>query len=90
MKDTEFMNIGIVVFFAIDNFDFLDTRQGQCTLHDCFIVVIQEEDENTEPINLPLVIPGKTPSNPPHVDIKYKDEPVMRLTPRVNSYKIGQ
>jgi len=92
MKDTggyclpDFIKKGITAFFAIDNIDFLeDTPYG------CLIVVNQEEDENAEPMNPPLAIPDKPPSNPSHVDIKYKDEPVIQLTPiKFTSYKIGQ
>ena len=94
MKDTggyclpAFIKKCITVFFA--NIDFLkDTSYGQCTLHGCLIVMNQEEDENAEPINQPLTIPDKPPSNPPRVDIKHNDEPVIQLTPiKFTSYKI--
>ena len=87
----DFIKKSLTVFFAIDNIDFLeDTPYGQCTLHGCPIVVNQEEDENAELINPPLAIPYKHPSKPAHVDIKYKDKPVIQLTPiKFTSYKNG-
>ena len=94
MKDTcayclpDFIKKGITVFFAINNNDFLEvTQYGLCTLHGC-VLVVNQEDENAEPINPPLDIPDKSSSKPPHVDIK--DEAVIQLTPiKFTSHKIG-
>jgi hypothetical protein len=88
----DFIKKGITVFFAVDNIDFVeDTPYGQSTLHGTLIVVYQEENENAEPINPPLAIPDKPPSSLLHVEIKYKDEPVIQLKPiKFTSYTIGQ
>ena len=87
-----FIKKGVTIFFAVDNIDFTeDTPYGQGTLHGSLIVVYQKEDENAEPINPPLAIPDKAPSTPLHVDIKYKNEPVINLKPmKFTSYTIGQ
>ena len=88
----DFIKKGIPLFFAVDNIDFLeDTPYGQDTLHGTVIVVCQKEDENTELINPPLAIPDKLPSSPLHVNIMYKDDPLIQLKPiKFTSYTIGQ
>lgn len=87
----DFVKKGVTVFFAVDNIDFLeDTPYGQSTLHGALAVIYQEDVEDAEPINPPLVIPDKPPRTPLHVEIKYQNDPVIQKKPiRFNSYTIG-
>ena len=91
MSDNGTINL-VRVLSSVDNIDFLeDTPYGHSTLHGTLIVVNQKEDKDAEPVNTPLDIPDKPPSSPLHVHIRYKDEPVLKLTPiKFTSFAILQ
>ena len=55
----DFVKKNVNTWFAIDNIDLLeDTPTGQNTFHGT-IIVINQREENGEPLNKPLIIPDK-------------------------------
>jgi len=78
----DFVKRGVNIWFAIDNIDLLeDTPTGQETFHGTVIVINQKAD-NGEPINEPLLIPEKIPSQAPlKFEVKLQQEPIITTTP---------
>lgn len=87
----DFVKRNVPIWFAADNIDFLEnTAYGQNTFHGTLLVLFQR-DEDGELINKPLQIPSKPPEKPHQVQIKYRDEPEIKLTPiRFPSYSVGR
>ena len=57
-----------------------DTPTGQNTFHGT-IIVINQQGENGEPLNKPLIIPEKLSQSPLKFKVEYMQEPVIISTP---------
>ena len=98
MKETggfclpDFVKKGVNIWFAVDNIDLLeDTPSGQNTFHGT-LIVINQQAEDGEPLNEPLVIPEKVFSPTPlQFELKYLPEQPIKAKPvRFPSYLLGQ
>ena len=97
MKDSggfcfpDFVKKDVNVWFAIDNIDLLeDTPTGQETFHGT-VIVINQQDEDGEPINEPLTVPDKLSGAPLAFEKKILPEPIIKSIPmKFNNYKIGE
>lgn len=88
----DFVKKGVNIWFAIDNIDLLeDTPTGQDTFHGT-VVVINQQAEDGELMNQPLVIPEKPfPQAPLAFEMNLLQEPVIKTTPlRFETYAIGK
>lgn len=88
----DFVKRNVNTWFAIDNIDLLeDTPTGQGTFHGT-VVVINQQDEDGELMNQPLVIPEKPLSQTPLAfEMNLLQEPIINPLPlRFDSYMIGK
>ena len=77
----DFVKKNVNTWFAIDNIDLLeDTPTGQNTFHGT-IIVINQREENGEPLNKPLIIPEKLSHSTVKLKVEYMPEPVIKSTP---------
>ena len=87
----DFVKKKVNTWFAVDNIDLLeDTPYGQNTFHGT-VIVLNQNDDNGEPINAPLTIPSKLPSKHIRVDIEYLNEPIIQQKPiRFQNYSFNK
>ena len=88
----DFIKRGVNIWFAIDNIDLLeDTPTGQDTFHGT-VVVINQQAEDGDPVNQPLLITEKIPTLAPlKLEVKLQQEPVIKTTPlRFDVYPMGK
>ncbi|CAB4023652.1 Hypothetical predicted protein, partial [Paramuricea clavata] len=87
MKETggfclpDFVKKGVNIWFAVDNIDLLeDTPTGQNTFHGT-VIVINQQAEDGEPVNPPLVLQDNLLSPAPAFHINYLQEQIIKTKP---------
>jgi hypothetical protein len=87
MKETggfslpDFVKKEVNIWFTVDNIDLLeDTPTGQNTFHGT-VIVLNQQAEDGEPVNPPLVLPDKLLSPAPAFHINYLQEQIIKTKP---------